>query len=352
MRLARGDRVSFKPDTGARRLGVVEAVPPLIGEVVVLLDDDPFPVNVRLDQVDSCDSSGNLVESVPTPPASRKTKKEKAVSKKKEAKELRQKAQGLGIEGYEDMGRKELKAAIAAAEAKPATKKAKTKSSPTTKAKPAAKPAAKTKKPPAKKPAAKRAAPKKSTAKTAPAKKTGPGKGKGGGGSKPGSRTRAVVPMGTNPFRPGSQLHVMFPMVLKGGKRRTIAQRLAKKVDINPYADDVKVTDEDYDKRVILGCKQLADLGYIIERKGRGLDGTIKAVIPAGKEGKIVQPKSKPAKKTTTAKAAPAKKGKPAAKKPAAKKAAPKKAAAKKAPAKKTAAKTTAKTKKKTTPKK
>ena len=277
------------------------------------------------------------------------SKKDKR-AKKEEAKELAMEAKGLGIEGYEDMSLKKLRKAVEKAKAKPV------------KAKTAKKPAAK--KAPAKKVAAKKAAAKKPAAAPKSAKKT-TGKNKGGG-SKKGSRQRPIMPFGTNPFREGTALFHMFPMLLKGGKRRTIAARLSKKVGINPYADNKDVTEADYDERVRLGANQMELLGYEIVRTGRGLDGTIKVVIPEGMEGKTLTRKQldaharkvkaagqkkpntttrpggkrsgtpKPA-KTKTTKKAPAKKA--AAKKTAAKK------PAKKAPAKKAAAK------KKTSPK-
>lgn len=285
--------------------------------------------------------------------------------KNKEAKQLASEAQGLGIEGFKDMSLKKLRKAVDKAKAKEAEKPAKkTKAPSKTKA---------TSTPPAKKTAPTKTA-KKAPAKKAPkSAKTSTGKNKGGG-STPGSRRRPIKPFGENPFRQGTALYHMFPMLLKGGKRRTLASRLAKKVGINPYADNKTITEADYDERIRLGANQLELLGYTIERTGRGLDGTIKAVIPEGKEGKSLTQKqldaisakvkaagqkkpnttSRPggkregnpsAKAKTAAKKAPAKKA--AAKKAApAKKAPAKKAAAKKAPAKKAAAK------KKTVPKK
>ncbi len=200
------ERIVFKPKSGARREGVL--APGFVTEdkVKVLLDGDPFPVDVPRDQVSAPGQNDSVkVESrkVPKSGTKKKSKKKKGrnakmtTDSKPSGKELRQQAQALGIKGWEDMGRDKLAKKIEkrlekekvdgkskpadkpapAAKAKkpvpakkaPAVKKAAPKAkseSETPKAKPAAKKAA-----PAKKAVAKKAAPAPKKA-AAPAKKT------------------------------------------------------------------------------------------------------------------------------------------------------------------------------------
>lgn len=188
------------------------------------------------------------------------------------AKELRQQAQALGIEGWDEMGRRELTAAVKeASDESPAPPKAKRK--------PAAKRAARPSKKRTPKPAAKE---------EAPVEEAKPAKGK----AKKAEATYTEPPKGVeipeereNPFRKGSNIHSIFPLLApRGGKRRTLAERLRKKVDLHPYSADADEIDLlDYDKRIVLAAQTLRDKhGYAVERKGRGLDGTIKVFIPGG----------------------------------------------------------------------
>lgn len=275
MELRPGVEAMFKPDKGKARKATIERVSTRHGQARVTLEGDPFPVTVRIEQLASCKVSDRYVSSEQNL-RNTDTQGERSTmttTRRPDAKALRKQAQALGIKGWEDMGRAELASAVKKAESggkgKTATKKRRT-SSTTSKARKA--------------PAAKKAAPAKrasGTKKAAP-KKAAATKAK----SEP---TYADPPRGVkspaeqeNPFRKGSNLHIIYPILVpRGGKRRTLAERLQKKVDLHPYSSDVEIDIVDYDKRILLAAQTLRDkFGYTIERNGRGLDGTVRVFIP------------------------------------------------------------------------
>lgn len=172
---------------------------------------------------------------------------------KPSARELRRSAKALKIRGWEDMGIKELQAAIAkhdGAESNgSATAKTSTKAKSSTKAAPAK----------AEKPAAKKAAPAKSKA----------------------AKSEDAAENG-NPYKEGTNLWHIAQELIAGGKRSQMVKRLKRKISIKPRvnADDF---DEDYelDRRVlIVGQLLRKDHGFEVTREGRGEDGTIVAVAP------------------------------------------------------------------------
>lgn len=182
----------------------------------------------------------------------------KTAANKPSAKELRSAAKELGIEGWEDMGRKELTDAVTAArngsegnapEAAPeATKSTQTsKKSSTTKA------------------AASKRAPKKS----APKKATG----------------RANPdPNDPIPFRPGTNLYHIAKALMEGGKRSSLVKQLKPKLEFNPRkqsASDFNV-DEEIDRRLkVIGYILRNQHGWVYEHEGRGPDAKIHVYPPS-----------------------------------------------------------------------
>lgn len=305
------DRITFYPTKGKPREGTI--APGFVTEdkVKVLLDGDPFPVDVPKSQISACQKDSDPVGSSAKVPKSgtKKIKKGKkktmTTDSKPSGKELRKQAQALGIKGWEDMGRKELTKAIKKASKSKAEKTEAPEPVEKPKATPAKKAAPKkTTKTPAKKaatPAKKaavtkstkttKAAPKKAVKKVAPKSKA-PSKPKREisgdasiGITLPKGKTPKKLPAeGENPFRPNSNLHLCAKLLLKGGKRKTLAESLAKKVKLNPYVYDAKDVDlGDYDKRLILAAGTMRDqYGYGVQRVGRGLEGKVLVFVPGG----------------------------------------------------------------------
>jgi hypothetical protein len=268
------------------------------GKVKVLLEGDPFPVDLAKSQVSGCKAKRKVVKSKSKVPKSgankRKDRKSmtETATKLPKAKPLRQRCQALGIEGWEDMGRKEMAKAIRKAEraAKGGTVSKKSKTSKGSK--PAAtKPKSSSTKPkatkaaskPAKKAAAtKKAAPKKAASKPKVQKSD----------AKPGSNEalgltfakfdtpKALPAEGENPFRKSSNLHRVAKLLLKGGTRSVLAAQLAKQVELHPYHKG-EVDLDDFDKRLLLGAQTMRDqFGYGIQRLGRGIEGKILVFRP------------------------------------------------------------------------
>lgn len=262
------------------------------------------------------------------------------------AKELTEEARNLGVPGWDKMKRPALEEAVSKAKdkkdkkakkgkkektekvvaSKPAPAKSDSKAKDSSKTKPAAKtpakkaPAKKASAPkkaaatksaakpktaapkksaPAKKaapkkaaakkaPASKKAAPKKSTAKApakgkTPAKKSAP--------KKP-AAPKAKVKPGENPYRKGSAIYTIHQLLAKGGKRRTLAEKLKAKIGpLHPYTPEKSSTLADYDKRLLLGAQEGKKHGFREVRKGRGLDGTIKVEYVGKKNAKAVRNK-------------------------------------------------------------
>jgi hypothetical protein len=256
----------------------------------IRVGSDPFPVTVQQSQVSGCEATGKNVKSNPKVRKDRTSKKGKhkmtaSTAEKPSAKELRKQAQGLGIKGWEEMGRKELAKAIrkvskngkapkAEAAEVPAKKKSKKGKSAKAKTAPVSKPKAKSTKPKASKP---KAAPAKKAAK---AEKADTGEGLTFAKSHP----KPTPEHGVNPFRKNSNLFRVAKLLLKGGRRETLASKLSEQTTLHPYQKgDNEVELLDYDKRLLLGAQTMRDqYGYGIQRTGRGLSGSILVFVPGG----------------------------------------------------------------------
>jgi hypothetical protein len=288
----RGQHVLFRPKRGNVMQAVVVA-PSSKGRVEIRIAKDPFSVQVEKSQVSPCDQNGKPLKS--NQKANKGHEKETTstmtTDTKPSARELRNEAKALGVEDYDEMSRKELVAAIKAA--KKSAKGGKTKAKTSKKAKvekvSAAEAVEYAKDRAAKKAKGKKGSAAKATAKAKPAKAsskptkaakaTKAAKTTKGGSSKASSNGHGD---GTNPFRKGSNLHIMCGLLLKGGKRETLAEKLSEKTDLHPYSGN-EVTLADFDKRLLLAAQTLRDKhGFKVERSGRGLEGKIK-VVPGGK---------------------------------------------------------------------
>lgn len=269
-----GEKVIFHPKAGGKMDAVVERV--LSDRLLsIRIANDPFPVPVKKKQVSACEPTGNKVKSKKPKDLTEITEPERkgkmaATATKPTGKELRKEAQGLGIKDFEDMGRGELVKAIK--KAKKNKNGAKPEKVSRDEAEAASRKRAKAK--------AKAKGSKKSAAKAA--SKSAPAKSK----AKPSSKGKSTGSDG-NPFRPGSNLHLIHNLLVKGGNREKLAQKLADKVALHPYtnsADEIDLID--YDKRIVLAAQTLRDQhGYKIEREGRGLAGSIK-VMPGKSKAK------------------------------------------------------------------
>lgn len=289
------EKVLFKPEKGKKMEAVVRAIMGN-GTVELVIGSDPFPVTVLESQIETigCEENGNDVVSNP------KVRKVRARSKghtqtmattteaKPSAKELRKQAQGLGIKGWEEMGRKALAKAIRRAEkaqnGSPAKAKPKTEATedaPKPKAKKAKSKTAPASKPKSTKPKASKAPAKKTATKAkAAVKETKTNDGITLAKSHP----KPTPEHGVNPFRKNSALFKVAKLLLKGGKRETLASKLSETVDLHPYQKAVKDVDLlDYDKRLLLGAQTMRDqYGYGILRTGRGVEGSILVFVPGG----------------------------------------------------------------------
>lgn len=265
-----GEKVIFHPKAGGKMEAVVERI--LSDRLLsIRIGNDPFPVPVKKKQVSTCEPNGNKVKSTKPKDLTKITEPERkgkmaATATKPTGKELRKEAQGLGIKDFEDMGRGELVKAIK--KAKKNKNGAKPEKVSKDEAEAASRKRAKSKSKGSKKSAAKAAS------KSAPAKSK----------AKPSSKAKSTGSDG-NPFRPGSNLHLIHNLLIKGGNREKLAQKLADKVALHPYtnsADEIDLID--YDKRIVLAAQTLRDQhGYKVEREGRGLAGSIKVVPGKGK---------------------------------------------------------------------
>lgn len=283
--MRQGDKVLFNPKRG-KKMEAEVAFAPTQTQIDIIIGNDPFPVTVPLTQVEriGCEENGKAVVSKKLRKARGDKKGSQTMASttekaKPSSKELRKQAQGLGVKGWQDMTRKELAKAVRkaqsaedeapAAKSKPKPKSAKPKAKAT---KPATKAApAKSKKRPA---AVKKAAPKAKAA----VKETGDGI------TLNANALRPTPAHGVNPFRPKSDLSRVAKLLLKGGKRETLASKLSTQIDLHPYQKDAKDVDLlDYDKRLLLGAQTMRDkFGYGIRRTGRGLSGTILVFVPGG----------------------------------------------------------------------
>jgi len=251
-----GDQVRYRASTGKIRKGTY-LDKNAQGQALVHLEGDPFPVWVPKSQVESisCNPESETLQS-------KKSTRRIQMPKTSKAKELRKRAQSLGISGYEDMSLEELRKAVKRAERGGTS--GKTKGSKPKKTAPS-KSKQKSTKPAAKKSASKKAeAP--AASKATPATKR--------------VKMKVAEIKESNPFREGSNLHTIAPLLMKGGTREDLAKELSEKVELRPYANDRNsVGLGDYDKRILLASSTLRDqYGFVIIREGRGLQGFIQAV--------------------------------------------------------------------------
>lgn len=263
-----GERLLFHPSGGKKPLKAIARYDftPARGKVRVRIANDPFDVYVSESQL-----TRERESAVPTDQMT--------------AKQLRNEAKSLSVEGWEAMSRDELEAAIRARQA-PATNGTHVEKAP---AKKAAAPVAKKRvsKGPVKKttkavqkaatapPVAKKAS---ATRKAAPVHKTA---------RKVVKRSRRTA--NENPFRPESNSFVYCQVLKKGGVRRKLAEQIRNKVDLHPWSKSAEEQDDmsEIDKRMILVSQQLEKrFGWKIMRSGRGMEGTIKAIPPVAKAKK------------------------------------------------------------------
>lgn len=316
-----GQEIVFKPKKGKKRKGIFKQFITQ-SKCMVLLEGDPFAVTVRRSQLrkaaksepSACGNNPKPVSSKKKVPKSgtneRKEETMTAVAEMPSAKELRKEAQNLGIEGWEDMSKGQMFKAIKKAKKssngtgppkakqkvseESAPKKAKSKTSSkkkvvsqevatkkSTKAK-AVKKAAKTAPPKSKAPAKKASKSKKTTSKKVFTEKT-VDKALGIKLNK-GTAPKPLPAEGENPFRKKSNMFKVCKLLLKGGTRRKLAEKLAESTEIHPYLKgDGEIDLNDYDKRLLLGAEvMLSKFGYGVQRTGRGLDGKILVFRPGG----------------------------------------------------------------------
>src|SRR5690348_12947087 len=117
--MKRGDEVLYHPKKGRPMQATVRSVMGN-GTVELVIGSDPFPVTVNDSQVSDCNGNGKVVESKAKVRKGRTNKEGKSMPKTDKgpsAKELRKQAQGLGIDGWENMSRKEMRRAIKRAKA-------------------------------------------------------------------------------------------------------------------------------------------------------------------------------------------------------------------------------------------
>lgn len=279
------------------------------GTLELKIGNDPFPVTVRKDQVRLANDNGNVVESKkkvrkPRPDKEKSTRMPSDTATKPSAKDLVAKAKSLGINGWAEMDRDELQKAIKRAKKKGTNgkgdKPVKTKTVAKAKPKKATATKAKTTKAKSK--------PKKAPATKATNKPKATSKPKKGASESSGDRVslakthpKPLPDEGVIPFRKGSNLFPIAKLLLRGGVRESLAQKLAEKVTLHPYQKESGEIDLlDYDKRLLLCAQTMRDeYGYGIQRTGRGMSGTILVFRPGGSK----DPRSKAKAKSKKAKA-------------------------------------------------
>lgn len=232
-----------------------------IGDLIeVKVANDPFTSMVEIDRLNR-----------PT-----KTKEHKMpTATKQTVKELRLAAKKAQIEGWDEMDRDELVAALAEldgadddeeeSEEEDTEDEDDEEEVPVKKSKSAKKA-----------PASKKAVAKKST----PAKKAATSK-------KAASKAKAddddEAESGPNPFRPQSNLWHFTEALMKGGKRSALVARLERKVELKPRVRggrDYSIPEE-IDYRLVRVCQELTNNhGFVIEKDGRGTEQKVKAIPP------------------------------------------------------------------------
>lgn len=228
--ISTGRRVALRTETGTNFPGKVTSTRNIeSGRVEVLIDGDPFPVEVDATRLST---GGNTM-----------------ATKTRSAKELRQEAKALGIKGYSGMSKAELQEAVDTANEAEATPKKSRKS--TTKAK----------------------------GKTTKAKSSSKTKGKT---TKKKSTPKEDADPG-NPFRPNTNLWHIAEALKEGGKRKELTKKLKKKLEFNPRKtepEDFNV-EEQIDRRLkVVGYILKNDHGWDYKHEGRGVEAFIQATPP------------------------------------------------------------------------
>lgn len=222
-----GDEVVYSPGGGKpKRNGVIQTIDSSGIVAMVKLQGDPFSVQLPLGRL-----KPNTTEvKVSTP----------------DAKTLRLEAQALGVKGWEDMSKKKLAKKIEKAKKKLEASESQPQ------------------------PEAKKAKAKDVTPVTAKLRKDGAPK------LRPGPKTSGPAEPGTNPYRDGSAMNEAFSILKEGGTRQIMAEKLSKKVSINPTSQEGTSDISDFDKRITVTASNLEKMhGWIVTRDGRGLNGTI-----------------------------------------------------------------------------
>lgn len=222
-----GDEVVYSPGGGKpKRNGVIQTIDSSGIVAMVKLQGDPFSVQLPLGRL-----KPNTTEvKVSTP----------------DAKTLRLEAQALGVKGWEDMSKKKLAKKIEKAKKKLEASESQPQ------------------------PEAKKAKAKDVTPVTAKLRKDGAPK------LRPGPKTSGPAEPGTNPYREGSAMNEAFSILKEGGTRQSMAEKLSKKVSINPTSQEGTSDISDFDKRITVTASNLEKMhGWIVTRDGRGLNGTI-----------------------------------------------------------------------------
>lgn len=257
---------------------------PLGRMVEVQIAGDPFTCMVEFDRL-------QLVRKTPQ---NRSTKMPTIT-----AKELRNQAKAAGIDGWQEMTRAELEEALAGAEeveedeefdteteedeteaeeevAAPAPRRRTA-----SKTAPAKAPARRTAAKAAAKPAARAASTRRAATKPATGKT-----------AVPAARTKKVAATdeaeieGDNPFKPGTNTHLMTEMLMKGGKRSAMVRSLVKKIELAPRVKGGADFDpeKELDYRLLRTAQLLVkEHGFVVEKDGRGPEARIKA-IPASEK--------------------------------------------------------------------
>ena len=94
-------------------------------------------------------------------------------------------------------------------------------------------------------------------------------------------------PEGDNPYRPKTNLWHMCELLMKGGTRSKMVDKLMKIIDIEPRSKAKrKLTDEEIrseiDYRLVRTTQDLAkEHGFVIEKDGRGIESKVKAIPPS-----------------------------------------------------------------------
>lgn len=256
LKLELGDEVLFQPAAGNPRKGKVLKSSKLEGTMLVFLDGDPFATALKIKQLqkikDPVTYNQQTKNSVP-----------EGETMATSFKELRKEAKQQGIEGFEEMDKDELKAALSALveeeeqEVPVATaKKGKKKS-------------------------------KKVVAEVATTKVKKSKKAASSNGSKPKAeataKMRAAAPTKNNPFRQGSNSYLIVERLKKGGSREAMINDIMPQLALRPTKN---VSNSDTDTITVRGriMKALTVLekeyNWKVRKDGRGDDAFLKATPP------------------------------------------------------------------------